>query len=103
VMNNVEGGDRERMVAVTHDLLEDTPYIADDLLKMGMDPEVVEAVVVLTKVKGQSYQDYLGGVINNELARVVKIADMYANLNDSPTERQIEKYTKGLKFLQSND
>ena len=103
VMVNVEGGDKERMVAVLHDVLEDTDFIADDLLYHNIDTEVVEAVEILTKTKGQSYEDYLVGVRENDLARVVKISDMHSNLNDTPTERQIEKYTKGLEFLQSND
>jgi (p)ppGpp synthase/HD superfamily hydrolase len=45
------GTDVERMIAVLHDVLEDTPVTADELLGRGCPHEVVDAVEILTKPK----------------------------------------------------
>lgn len=92
-------GNMYRAVAIGHDLLEDTNVTALDLLNAGVHKDVVDAIVILTKIKGQDYDQYLILVKGNELARRVKIADMLSNLADSPTLKQIRKYAKGLLFL----
>ncbi len=86
-------------VAYLHDVLEDTPWTADDLRSEGISEPVVVAVIALTKTEGCDYDKYLIGIKGNHLARQVKIADMQSNLSDNPTNKQIEKYSKGLAFL----
>lgn len=85
-----------------HDVLEDSDETTITLLNAGIPAEVVLAVGALTKIEGITYEDYLTGVKANPIARKVKVADMLANLADSPTERQIVKYARGLLFL-AND
>jgi (p)ppGpp synthase/HD superfamily hydrolase len=82
-----------------HDVIEDTEETWKTLTDAGMPPEVVAAVETLTKTRGVPYREYLSSVKQNPIARKVKVADMLANLSDSPTERQIVKYVKGLLFL----
>jgi (p)ppGpp synthase/HD superfamily hydrolase len=89
----------EKMVAYMHDVIEDSGLEREDLVYIGIPEFIIEAVELLTKKKGQSYEDYLILINNNPIARAVKIADMQSNLSDSPTERQIKKYTKGLEIL----
>ncbi len=98
VYNRVKTED-ERVVALAHDTLEDTNAHEADFFNLGLSFEQVQAIKAMTKKKGQSYQDYLKGVKENELARTVKIADMLANLADDPTEKQIKKYALGLVYL----
>ena len=86
-------------VAYLHDVLEDTSVSVQDLYDAGVPANIVVAVIVLTKHEGISYDDYLKNIKNNELARHVKIADMLSNLADSPSNKQIRKYAKGLLFL----
>lgn len=86
-------------VAALHDVAEDTSVTAADLLAAGIPQEVVDAVVVMTHPAGERYFDYLIRVKANPLAAKVKVADMLSNLADSPTDRQIVKYAKGLLFL----
>ena len=45
------------IVAILHDLLEDTDLKEEDLLKI-FDKNIVNAVKILTKDKEQSYVDY---------------------------------------------
>lgn len=85
-------------VALLHDVLEDTDATEADLESNFMTP-VIGAVVAITKVKGESYEDYLIRVKSNPIAREVKIADILSNLGDNPTDRQILKYSTALPFL----
>ena len=71
--------EQEKAVALLHDVIEDSDVTADDLLASGLSNEVVTAVQILTKKKGQSYQEYLEKVKSNNLARVVKLADLKHN------------------------
>lgn len=99
VAARVAGDPRAEAVAWLHDVLEDTSWTASDLRREGLPPEVVDAVVLLTKADGGDYGAYLHRVRANPLACRVKIADMLANLADRPTDRQIAKYAQGLLVL----
>jgi len=94
-------GESDEVVAVAwlHDVLEDTKMTEAILLQEGLSIAVVQAVSVLTKQKGQLYWAYLAELNKNPIAKKVKIADMLHNLSDSPTEKQIIKYCKGLIYL----
>jgi len=85
--------------ALLHDVLEDTAETAESLRAAGIPESVVHAVEVLTKTDGVAYDDYLRGVRQNWIARKVKVADMLHNLSDTPTEKQIRKYARGLLIL----
>lgn len=85
--------------ALLHDVIEDTTVTADQLVKEGMPQRVVDAVIALTKVKDEGYEDYLKRVAANPDAKEVKKFDMLDNLNDKPTKNGIKKYKQGLDFL----
>ena len=91
--------------AMLHDVLEDNHlYTAQMLLDKGIEPEIVEAVVVLTKVKGEDYfKDYLPRVKANPIAKDIKIADILSNLSDDPTDKQLWKYINALVYLLKRD
>lgn len=60
----------------------------------------VHRVSLLTKDQsGLSYEEYLARVRANPIACRVKVADMLHNLSDSPTQKQILKYARGLLIL----
>ena len=86
-------------VAYLHDVLEDTKVTAHDLLEAGIDEDIVAAVQILTKHPSRSYDEYLKVLKSNDLARVVKVADMLSNLADDPTDKQITKYVNGISYL----
>jgi len=99
VQKRLEGESIEiRCAALMHDVLEDSTFCVCDLQNRGVSNDVIEAVRVLTK-QDEHYEVYLTAVKMNPIALKVKIADMLANLGDSPTEKQILKYAKGLTFL----
>ncbi|SDD92066.1 phosphohydrolase [Actinokineospora iranica] len=106
VMNAVTG-ERERMVAVLHDVIEDTAVTADDLLAAGCPPEVVTAVVAISKEPAESQSDYLTRVSANPIALTVKYADIadnssparLAQLDVATRDRLSAKYAQALAFL----
>jgi metal dependent phosphohydrolase, HD region len=98
--------EQEKAVALLHDVLEDSDITVADLLAYGLSNEVVTAVQTLTKKKGQSYQDYLEKVKSNNLARVVKLADLKHNsdlsrlktVSNTDFER-VKKYKNAIRYL----
>lgn len=90
--------DDEKIVAYLHDVIEDTPCQLRDLENAGFSSEIIKAVDLLTRKTGQSYKQYLKLVKTNELARVVKLADLKHNSDLSRrthvTENDIKRLTK---------
>jgi len=99
VAQKVAGDANAVAVAWLHDVLEDTFETAETLRKQGIPVNIIEAVELLTKNSSVSYKDYLDKVKTSSLATKVKVADMLSNLSDSPTKKQIIKYSKGFLHL----
>ena len=90
-----------KVIALLHDVLEDTSETTESLISKGIPPELVSIVNILTKSQYESYSQYLNEIKKNELATEVKILDMLDNLCDNPNKKQIFKYTKAISFLLS--
>lgn len=98
----------EKLVALLHDVLEDTEWTAADLLAAGYSQAVVEAVQLLTRPEGPTYLDWVRSIVatGNRLAIRVKIAD---NEDNSSIERvhylpakdqeRTKRYAKSLAIL----
>jgi (p)ppGpp synthase/HD superfamily hydrolase len=96
----------ERIAAVLHDLLEDTPWTRHDLAREGFTETVIEAVEALTRHPHESYDVFLARVASNPIAIRVKLADLADNLDESrivqPTDRdrrRMAKYDSARTFL----
>lgn len=92
-----------QMVAVLHDILEDTNMNLETILDLFGD-EVADAVDAITHRVGELYMDYIKRLSTNHIAKVVKIADIEENLfslrNNFPQYARLEdKYIEALKFL----
>ena len=72
-------GEDYQIVALFHDLLEDTNATEQEILQLG-NQEILQAVKLLTKVKGYNMAQYIEAIKQNELARTVKAADRLHNL-----------------------
>lgn len=73
--------ENERVVAILHDIIEDTEVTEKQLRIIGFSDAVVDAVVAITKREGEIYSDYIDRVSQNEIALRVKIEDMKHNLD----------------------
>ena len=93
--------DRLPIVAVLHDLLEDTDCHVSVLYGLFED-NVVKAVEAISKQEGESYEDYITRVKNNPLAKVVKMHDTKCNLSESLKRldmKRVMKYSKQMNLL----
>ena len=50
---------QEKIIALLHDIVEDTDITYDDLKEFGYDNNIIDALKVLTKNKGEYYPDYI--------------------------------------------
>ena len=71
----------ERIVAVLHDVVEDSEVTLDDLRELGFSEQVIGAIDCLSRRVGESYDEFLLRVASNELARKIKIEDLKDNLD----------------------
>ena len=71
----------DRVVAVLHDLVEETDVTLELLKEHGYPDDIIEAVDHLTWRKGQeSYEQYIQRVKSNSLAKRVKKEDVKDHL-----------------------
>jgi (p)ppGpp synthase/HD superfamily hydrolase len=80
VMFSVET-ETEKIVAILHDVVEDTPLDLEMLGKLGFAKEVTDALKLLTRSKTESYEEFIERVRVNPLAVRVKLADLDDNLD----------------------
>lgn len=85
----------ERMVAVLHDVVEDTSVTLSDLEQEGFAPEVIDAIQALTKLPGESRIEAAHRAAANSIARAVKLADVTDNMDISriacPSEKDFAR------------
>ncbi|ELS32923.1 MULTISPECIES: HD domain-containing protein [Pseudanabaena] len=98
-----------KIVAVLHDAVEDSSLTIADLVQQGFPEFITDAIAAITKLDGESYDDYVVRLKSNAIACKVKIADLTHNMDISriphPTEKdfqRLEKYKKVLQELTSN-
>ena len=106
VMGNVDG-ESEKIVAVLHDVVEDSNWTFEALLAEGFSVEVIEALKSVTKESpDEDYDSFIQRAIRNPIGRKVKIADIRDNLDVTRIPelgekdlQRISKYKKALKRL----
>jgi guanosine-3',5'-bis(diphosphate) 3'-pyrophosphohydrolase len=105
VMLSVKNGD-ERIAAILHDVVEDTPVSFDDLESEGFSAAVVDAVRALTKTEGESRIEAALRAVKDPIARQVKLADVSDNMDlsriPSPTEKdyaRLKEYERVREIL----
>lgn len=71
----------ERIVALLHDVVEDSPWTLDALCAEGFSESVVAAIDGLTRREGETYEAFITRGATNPLARRVKLADIDDNMD----------------------
>lgn len=80
VMHYTKSQDEEILcIAVLHDVVEDSNVSWLDLREAAMSERVIAALRALTKIPGQSYDEYRDAVFANRDAMIVKLADLRHN------------------------
>ena len=94
------------VVALLHDVVEDTDYTLEDLAAMGFNDRVIAAIKVMTHDKRVPYMDYIAEIKKDPIARVVKMADLRHNGDitrmdhvDEKALDRVEKYRQAFLLL----
>ena len=97
------------IVALLHDVVEDTDYTLEDLAAEGFGKDILEAVALMTHDDDVPYLDYVAKLKDNPIARAVKLADLAHNSDlsrigeiDDETRERLEKYQKAIALLKGN-
>ena len=99
-------GEDEKITALLHDVVEDTPWTLEKLEAEGFSHKIIQALDCLTKREGESYEEFIERVKSNPLAIKVKINDLEDNmdirrlceLSDNDVNR-LNKYIKAYREL----
>jgi (p)ppGpp synthase/HD superfamily hydrolase len=92
---------QQRIVAVLHDVVEDTPVSLDRLRSEGFSDAVVGAVEALTKRPGETRLEAAGRAAENPIALAVKLADNAENMDLSRISEPTEKDYQRLREYQA--
>ena len=96
------------IVALLHDILEDTELTREDLVKNGIDDEeILDAIEAITRRKDEQYYfDFIERVSKNDIATLVKIYDLENNMDirrlnkfEEYEQKRLKKYWYCWKFL----
>ncbi len=96
------------IIALLHDVIEDTNITLEDLKKEGFSSDVLDALYLMAHDKNTPYMDYILLIKKNPYAKTVKLADLEHNsdmsrLNIIGKEEldRVEKYKKAIEILKS--
>ena len=107
-MNNVDRME-SKIVAVLHDIIEDTECTVDILKEWEINEDAIESINTLTHKEGMSYMEYIREISYDFIAIEVKLADLKCNMDLSRLNRKVtnkdlernKKYMKAYYFLLS--
>ena len=96
------------VVALLHDVIEDTHYTLKKVKKQGFSDDVLEALALLTHDPKVPYMDYVREIKKNPIAKAVKLADLRHNTDlsrvdvvDDKVLARREKYLAALALLEA--
>ena len=96
------------IIALLHDIVEDTDYTLADLAAMGFPDNVIDALALMTHDPKVPYMEYVKGISANPLATKVKLADLRHNSDvtrldhiDEKALSRVKKYTEAIELLES--
>lgn len=73
--------DAQHIVALLHDVVEDSPLTLDSLAEEGFPPQVIAGVDGMTRRAGESYEAFISRVAQNPLSASVTRLDLEDNMN----------------------
>ncbi|MGN0977340.1 MAG: GTP pyrophosphokinase [Faecousia sp.] len=95
------------IVALLHDVVEDTEVTFADLAEMGFSRQVIGAIQAMTHPEGVPYMEYVARIRENPIARRVKLADLQHNSDLSRLDKvdetalaRAKKYRAAMELLE---
>lgn len=100
--------EKATIVALLHDVIEDTDYTFEDLRSAGFDNEIIEALKLMTHDDSVPYMEYVTVIKSNPIASAVKLADLEHNSDlsrldviDEKALKRKEKYATAIALLKA--
>jgi (p)ppGpp synthase/HD superfamily hydrolase len=97
------------VVALLHDVVEDTDYTLEDIRALGFPEEVAAALTLLTHDPAVPYMEYVARIGRDSVARAVKLADLEHNSDTTRLDRvtqkdldRVEKYREAMGILEKS-
>ena len=98
---------RAYIVALLHDILEDTDCSEQELRNAGCDDDIIEAIKSVTRRKDEQYYfDFIKRANKNPMGRIVKICDLENNMDikrlkkfEDYEMKRLKKYWYSWKYL----
>ena len=95
------------IVALLHDILEDTDCTEEELKEAGCDEEIIEAIKSVTRRKDEQYYfDFIERASKNDIGRLVKKYDLENNMDikrldkfGDYEQKRLKKYWYCWKYL----
>ena len=99
VMHYLKTDDEElQCIGLGHDVIEDTSVTYKDLREAGMTDRIINGIRALTKLPGQTLEEYKEGVFANVDAMRVKLSDLRHNTDirrlKGVTEKDLQRMAK---------
>lgn len=95
------------IVALLHDVVEDSDITFEKLLELGFSNTVIESLKLLTHDDNIDYFDYIQKIGTNPISMSVKLADLRHNSDLSRLDKitnedilRVEKYKKCINYLE---
>lgn len=106
IMMRLRTNDEELMaIAILHDVVEDCSVTYDDLREIGMTERVIQGVMALTKLPGESYKQFIDRLAGNRDALLVKQEDLRDNSDltrlKGISEKDVARMQKYMQAFQS--
>lgn len=96
----------QKCLGLIHDAFEDGPQEVQDRMKQELDYKLVQTALVMTRIEGESYENYIQRIANTEYvdAIVMKIHDLADNcslyrMDDRAEDRIVNRYFPAYKLL----
>ena len=99
--------DDEKIVAVLHDVIEDSHWTMEELRIEGLTEVQADALLSVTRQADESYEEFILRSVRNPIGRAVKILDLRDNSDlgriAQPGQRDLERmerYRAALSVLE---
>jgi (p)ppGpp synthase/HD superfamily hydrolase len=96
----------ELSTAVLHDILEDTDWTMDDLMRAGVDATVLDAVDTLTRRLDEEDENFVARICATPgdvgvIAQRVKLADLTVNIATADSDESRKRYERSLQLVRA--
>ena len=99
---------RAKIVALLHDIIEDSDVTPEFLRNQGFPEEIIEGILSVTKQEGEDYNAFVRRAAQNPIGKVVKQADLEDNMDIRRLKEisyedveRLRKYLRAWQFLNS--